>query len=164
MSDQIQNAVSEVVNDAVDEAVETVREEHAVETAAERVEDAAERVEAAAAHTDAAHDAPPLTAGDIHSIIAEHVGPLHDRLSALETPAPDAQELAETTAEETVAEIAAEVEERAQDAEGEIEGGDLPDGGEIVGEPVAPETVAEVVDADIPPRKTHFMHRSIFGR
>lgn len=160
--EQIAAAVAEVVEDAADEAAQAVRDEHAVETAAERVEDAAERVEAAAASAHAANESPALTRDDLHSILAEHVGPLHDRISALENPAPAVEDVAQETATATVEEIAERVEDAAEQAEQEIEGGALDDIPEGVIEAPA-DVVAEVVDADVPPKKSHFMHRPIFG-
>lgn len=163
MSDELGPVVQQIVNDAADEAVESVREEHAVETAAERVEDAAERVEAAAASV---HAEPSyLTRDDLHAVLSEHLSPVHARIDALENPAPPVEDVAQETAEATVAEIAERVEEQAEQAEDELEGGalgetpDVPD----VETPDVSEAVAEVVDADVPPKKSHFMHRPLFG-
>jgi ATP-dependent protease HslVU (ClpYQ) ATPase subunit len=160
MSDEVGAVVQQVVNDAADEAVAAVQQEHAVEVAADRVEAAAERVEDAAAHTDQAHAAPAITRDDLHSIIAEHVGPLHDRISALETPAPAAEDVAQETADATVAAIVDEVEQRAEDAEDELTG-DLGDG--VTGDTPDASDVAEILAPDTPPRKTHFMHRPLIG-
>lgn len=160
--EQIAAAVTEVVQDAADEAAEQVRQEHAVEDAAERVEDAAERVEAAAAAT---HTTPEyLTRDDLHAILSEHASGIHARLDALENPAPAPEEIAQETATATVEEIAERVEEQAEQAEQEIEDG----GGETLdaipeGAGDVTEAVADVVDADVPPKKSHFMHRPIFG-
>lgn len=162
---EIETAVQTTVQDAADEAVETVRTEHAVEVAADRVESAAERVEDAAE----AHSAATVTP-DIGSIIAEHFGPIHARLDGMEarlTPVesvtpddiPDPEEIAPAIVDEIV--------ERAEDAIG-----DEPDAGDLGGEipdsvedaPEAVEQLADAVTPDTPPRNSHWMNRPLFGR
>jgi hypothetical protein len=162
MTDEVTRAVEDVVEFAAEAAVESVQQEHAVETAAERVEEAADRAEAAAEQVHAEHVAPGISRDDLHSAFAEHVGPLHDRISALEAShtAPQVEDVAHAAAAETVAEIVDRVEEQAQGAEDTIEE-TLPT---TEADAAPAETVAEVVGADVPPRKTHFMHRPLLGR
>jgi hypothetical protein len=172
----IEAAVVETVQDAADEAVAAVEREAEISHAAERVEDAAEAVEdAAAAHREAA------AAPDIGEIIAAHMAPIHSRLDGIEsrldpTPvviadavdeaggdegivgdAPDPEEIAESVVDEII--------DRADEAVGEVDdatpdAGDLPEVADALPDT---EAASEVVD-DTPPRKTHWMNRSVFGR
>jgi len=159
----IEAAITEVVEDAAEQAAEDVRTAAAIEQAAEAVEDAAERVEdAAAAHEVAAATTPD--AGDLAQLVRTEVRAALAELLPAGGGEPithdHAVEVAETAAEQAV-ETIVEAAQEATEAAPELPQVELP--GDQPAEAI--ESVADVIDqaADEPPRNRHWMHRSLVG-
>lgn len=164
-ADRVGAAVAEQVGEAVEDAERRVREEHAVEDAAERAEHAAERTERAAERVEQAADEPEpvivapaqLTHDDVRLIIREELAALRAGEQSAEQTETALEELAEQV-DEQGEELADDVREQVTDALEEASStvDDVPEPAELVEEAddVAPEL-------DEPPLPRHWMHRPL---
>jgi hypothetical protein len=164
----IEAAITEVVEDAAEQAAEDVRTAAAIEDAAEAVEQAAEHVEDAAARHDVAAATTP-DAGDLAQLVRTEVrAAVAEMMPAEAEPITHdhAVEVAEAAAESAVETIVAEAQDAAEGATSDLPGpddvqlpGDVPEPGEAVTD------VADVIDqaADESPRQRHWFHRSLIG-